>query len=91
MTRFRSSALACLRGLIGLGLVSSGDLFGAGSTGSVTITGTAEVGQTLTADNNLSDADGLGTITYQWYRDGIPIKNTIKDGDNPMVDGLDEK
>ena len=54
MTRFRLSALACLRGLIGLGLVSSGSLFGAGSTGSVTITGTAEVGQTLTADNNLA-------------------------------------
>ena len=30
MTRFRSSALACLSGLFGLGLVSSGDLFGAG-------------------------------------------------------------
>ena len=30
-----------------------------GPTGSVTITGTPVVGQTLTADNNLSDADGL--------------------------------
>ena len=34
-------------------------LFGAGSTGSVTITGTAEVGQTLSASNNLADADTL--------------------------------
>ena len=62
--------------------------FGAGSTGSVTITGTAEVGQTLSAGNTLADADGLGTISYQWYRDGVAIKNTIKDGDNPTVDGL---
>ena len=47
--------------------------FGAGSTGLVTITGTAEVGQTLSASNNLADADGLGAITYQWNRDGVPI------------------
>jgi hypothetical protein len=63
--------------------------FGAGSTGSVTITGTAEVGQTLSAGNNLADADGLGTSTYQWHSDGVAIKNTLKDGDNPTVDGLD--
>ena len=64
-------------------------LFGASPTGSVTITGNAEVGQTLTASNNLADADGLGTITYQWYRDGQPILygGTLKDGVNG-VDGL---
>ena len=38
-------------------------------TGSVTISGTALEGQTLTASNNLADADGLGTISYQWNRD----------------------
>jgi hypothetical protein len=37
-------------------------------TGSVTISGTAQVGQTLTAANTLGDADGLGQITYQWKR-----------------------
>jgi len=63
-------------------------LFGAGSTGSVTITGTPVVGQTLTASNNLADADGLGTITYQWYRGGIPIRNAIKRGDGGVY-GLD--
>ena len=47
------------------------------------------VGQTLTASNNLADADGLGTITYQWYRDGFPINSTIKDGQGGGVDGLD--
>ena len=35
-------------------------------TGSVTISGTARQGETLTASNTLADADGLGTITYTW-------------------------
>ena len=42
-------------------------------TGSVTITGTAATGQTLTANNSLADADGLGPITYQWKAAGTPI------------------
>ncbi len=42
-------------------------------TGSVTITGTATQGQTLTAANTLADADGLGTISYQWKADGVNI------------------
>ena len=60
---------------------------GSPPTGTVTISGTAEVGQTLSASNNLADADGLGTITYQWYRDGVPILlgGSLKDG----VDGVD--
>ena len=42
-------------------------------SGAVTITGQAAVGQTLTASNNLSDADGTGAITYQWLRNGAII------------------
>ncbi|MDO8812192.1 MAG: hypothetical protein Q7J38_09225, partial [Gallionella sp.] len=42
-------------------------------TGSVTITGTAAKGQTLTASNTLADADGLGSIGYQWQADGLAI------------------
>jgi hypothetical protein len=42
-------------------------------TGLVTISGTATQGQTLTAGNNLADADGLGTINYQWKADGSNI------------------
>ena len=42
-------------------------------TGSVTITGTAEEGQLLTATNTLADADGMGTIAYQWKSDGVDI------------------
>ena len=39
-------------------------------TGLVTISGTAQENQVLTASNTLADADGLGTISYQWQRDG---------------------
>jgi uncharacterized delta-60 repeat protein len=42
-------------------------------TGAVTIAGTAVHGQTLTASNTLADADGIGTITYQWMADGADI------------------
>ena len=41
--------------------------------GAVTISGTATEDQVLTASNTLTDADGLGTITYQWLRDGSDI------------------
>ena len=38
-------------------------------TGLPTITGTAQVGQTLTANTSgIGDADGLGTFAYQWVR-----------------------
>ncbi|MFM6652852.1 MAG: Ig-like domain-containing protein [Microcystis panniformis] len=37
-------------------------------TGSVTITGTVTEDQTLTATNTLADADGLGTLSYQWQQ-----------------------
>ena len=40
-------------------------------TGSVTITGEAKIGQTLTADTTgltSTDSTALGTLTYQWYR-----------------------
>jgi hypothetical protein len=42
-------------------------------TGSVTIEGTATQGQTLSVSNTLADADGLGTISYQWKADGENI------------------
>ena len=35
-------------------------------TGSVKFAGTAEQGQLLSASNQLADADGLGTIRYEW-------------------------
>jgi len=41
--------------------------------GTVTISGTTQVGQTLTAANTLNDANGLGTISYQWKVGGTAI------------------
>jgi hypothetical protein len=46
--------------------------------GRVTIAGTAEQNQTLTASNTLTDADGLGPITYQWLRGGEVIEGAIR-------------
>jgi predicted glycoside hydrolase/deacetylase ChbG (UPF0249 family) len=45
-------------------------------TGTVSISGTATQGQTLTASNTLADADGLGTITYHWLRNGVDTGST---------------
>ena len=42
-------------------------------TGSVTVSGTAQPGEVLTAHNTLADIDGLGTITYQWVKNGMDI------------------
>ncbi|MDC1183019.1 hypothetical protein N8144_06920, partial [Planktomarina temperata] len=43
-------------------------------TGSVTISGTAVVGNTLSADTStISDEDGLGEFNYQWSNDGLEI------------------
>ncbi|MFM6409922.1 MAG: hypothetical protein ACKPGT_36795, partial [Microcystis sp.] len=52
-------------------------------TGSVTLNGSATEDQTLTASNNLADADGLGTLNYQWQQstDGINWTN-INDATN---------
>ncbi len=58
-------------------------------TGSVTITGTATEDQILTADTSgISDADGLGSFSYQWLRDGVAISGATSSthtlGDNDV-------
>ncbi len=45
--------------------------------GTVSISGNAIEDQVLMAANTLSDADGLGTISYQWNRDGEAISGAI--------------
>jgi hypothetical protein len=41
------------------------------ASGALTVAGTPAQGETLTADTSaISDEDGVGTISYQWYRDG---------------------
>ncbi|QSX30230.1 tandem-95 repeat protein [Shewanella cyperi] len=42
-------------------------------TGSVTISGMAVEDAMLTASNTLADVEGLGTISYQWNRNGVPV------------------
>jgi hypothetical protein len=45
-------------------------------TGALTITGIVNEGQFLTADTSaLSDADGLGSFSYQWQAGGVDISN----------------
>ena len=44
-------------------------------TGLVTISGNPTQGQVLTAENTLIDADGLGTLSYQWFANGKVIKD----------------
>ena len=49
-------------------------------TGGVTITGVTTEGEVLTADTStLDDANGLGTLNYQWSRDGSPIDGATAD------------
>ena len=42
-------------------------------SGGVTISGSAIQGQTLSVSNTVTDADGLGSISYQWKADGTSI------------------
>ncbi len=47
-------------------------------TGAVVITGSPLVGATLTADTSaISDADGLGTFSYQWRRGTADISGAV--------------
>ncbi len=46
-------------------------------SGSVVISGLTAVGQTLTASHTLADVEGLGTVNYQWYRNGAGIAGAI--------------
>jgi Ca2+-binding RTX toxin-like protein len=44
-------------------------------TGQVTLSGEALLGETLTVTSTLADTDGLGTLSYQWFRDGMEFWN----------------
>ncbi|MBQ0782805.1 MAG: putative Ig domain-containing protein, partial [Amphritea sp.] len=45
--------------------------------GNILILGSPQAGEVLTLDNSITDADGLGPFSYQWYRDGLPVPGTI--------------
>ena len=56
--------------------VAAADAANSPATGAPTITGTAQVGETMTADTSgIADADGLAnaTFSYQWLADGAEI------------------
>ena len=42
-------------------------------TGNVAVSGSAVIGQVLAATNSLADADGLGTLQFQWLRSGSAV------------------
>jgi hypothetical protein len=52
---------------------SSGVDINAIPEGYIGIVGSLEDGETLTPTGGLSDADGIGTYSYQWLRDGADI------------------
>ena len=79
-TNYKTSLAAAL-GAMTLASVLAGCGGGGGTpavpnslpTGAVTVSGTATQGQTLTVASTLADADGLGTLSYQWLADGVAI------------------
>jgi Ca2+-binding RTX toxin-like protein len=42
-------------------------------SGDIVISGFAAQGETLTASSSVEDIDGIGTLSYQWQRDGSQI------------------
>jgi hypothetical protein len=40
--------------------------------------GTATQEQTLTVSPNVADADGLGTLAYQWLADGVALNGATR-------------
>ena len=78
----------------GLELVVSGPPSNSAATGAPTVSGTAQVGETLTAlTSGISDADGLAgaSFTYQWLADDTEISGatgssyTLADSDEGKV------
>ena len=47
--------------------------------GAVTVSGTVAVDEVLTASHSITDADGMGAVSYQWYRDGDAISGATKE------------
>ncbi len=43
------------------------------ATGSLILNGDLLLGETLILDPAIADDDGVGTISYQWYRDGVAV------------------
>ena len=60
------------------------------ATGAPTISGTVQVGKTLTVETSaIADADGMSgaVFTYQWLADGVDIAGATSDTYTPVADG----
>ena len=63
------------------------------ATGAPTISGTAQVGETLTVDTSgIDDADGMSgaVFSYQWLADGVDIAGATSDTYTPVDADLDK-
>ena len=61
------------------------------ATGQPTITGTAQVGETLTADTSgIDDADGMSgaVFSYQWLANGADVAGATNDTYTPVADDV---
>ena len=61
------------------------------ATGAPTISGTAQVGEALTADTSgIADADGLDNVSfaYQWQADGAAVQDATNAAYTPVVDDI---
>ncbi len=71
---------------------SASDFGNRPATGAPAISGTAQVGQTLTASTSgISDADGLDDVsyTYQWVRNDGTVDSDIQDATNSTYELVD--
>ena len=61
------------------------------ATGAPTISGTAQVGETLTAETSaIADADGMSgaVFSYQWLADGVDVAGATSDTYTPVDDDV---
>ena len=61
------------------------------ATGAPTIRGTAQVGETLTADTtDIDDADGMSgaVFSYQWLANGVEVAGATSDTYTPVADDV---
>lgn len=64
-----STAFSAAADTVSVGIAAANDA----PAGTVSISGRAEVGATLSASHTLIDPDGLGLVGYQWRADGADI------------------
>ena len=63
------------------------------ATGAPTISGTAQVGETLTVDTSgIADADGMSgaVFSYQWLANGADVAGATSDTYTPVADDFDK-